>query len=770
MTHPLKTRAAGIRASVCTLVAIVMAVASSGTAFGQGFLLPDDRMIMPEPVRQSYKLDEFSIDVQITDQIAQTQVSQVFRNTGTTQMEVSFVFPLPYDGAVDRMTFLVDDEEWEAKLLPADEAREIYEGYVRRYEDPALLEWSGTGIFKTSVFPVPAGSTRTVTLNYAQLLKKNDRATDYTFPLSTARFSAVPVDRISFRASIHSDHNIKNIYSPSHEIEISRDDDRNAVVEFSAEEKIPASDFRLIYDTDDETIGASVLSYWPEGADEGFFILMASPEVKKESDEDVAKSVILVIDRSGSMNGKKIDQARDAAKFVLNNLNEGDLFNIVGYDTRVEPFRPEMERFNEESRSEAIAYINGTSAGGGTNIDGALQTALSNVQDAETPTYVCFLTDGRPTVGEQNDIRIVETVTRLNPHGARIISFGVGFDVNSRLLDRLTATQRGQSHYVSPSDDIEVAVSRLYDSISSPILTDIQIAYDFDAMDVDDDSIVTSVYPSQAIDIFAGNQLVIVGRYSESGTADVELKGRVGTEDNSFNFQVEFAAEGENAGNGFVEKLWAVRRVGDIIDQIDLRGHDDALVEELVALATQHGIVTRYTSFLADENASAEEELGDIASNRAVVGSNLLALEAVEGQSAWMQRNTKQELRNLGAGGGFGGGGGGMIGSAPVVGDFAADAYFGRAGTVVEASAVDSALAGIRSTANSCVYKRGNEIIAWNAAERGERENAVNVARFSDEYFELIASNSREENELIASQQAGEKLFIKLRGNMYCIE
>ncbi len=746
------------------VAALVFQAATIQSASAQGLLLPDDRMIGPGieimprlmPPRRSYKLDEFAIDVQISDQVAQTQVTQAFRNTGDTQMEVSFVFPLPYDGAIDRLTFMVDGKELEARLLPADEARQIYEGYVRRYEDPALLEWMGTGIFKTSVFPVPAGASRTVSLNYSQLLRKNDKATDYLFPLSTARFPAVPVDKISFRAAITSKAAIKNIYSPSHPVKITRDDDYNAVVEFEATDKIPAGDMRLIFDTDDKSIGASVLSYWPKGADQGYFILMASPEVKKESAEEVKKSVLFVVDRSGSMNGKKIAQAREAAKFVLDNLNEGDLFNIIGYDTRVEPFAPEMERYNEESRSKALAYINAASAGGGTNIEGALQTALGNVQDAETPTYVVFLTDGRPTVGEQNEMKIVEGVSKLNPYGARIISFGVGFDVNSRLLDRLTVENKGQSHYVAPTDDVEVAVSRLYDSISSPILTNVQIVYEFDVMDVEHKELVNRVYPTNAVDLFSGNQLVIVGRYKESGTAEIQIEGRVGKEEKSFTFEAQFAGEGDNIANGFVEKLWAVRRVGEIIDQIDLRGRDDGLVEELVALATQHGIVTRYTSFLADEY---DEGLDDVARNNAWAGRELLALEAEVGEDAFGARASKQDFK--------GAGGGGRITDHADM-DFAAPGL-SQVGPVV-GSDFEGTISGIRGTSNGILYKRGDEIIAWNATDEKEKAEAVEIKRFSDEYFALIAENTRAENELIADQQADESLFIKLRGQMYRIK
>ena len=147
----------------------------------QGVLIVIDRPLprpiispMPLPVPPAtYKIKELVVNARITDQVARVQVSQSFVNTGSRQMEVTFVFPLPYDGAIDSLTLLVDGKEFPAKLLAAEEARGIYEGFMRRNQDPALLEWIGTGMFKTSVFPVPAGAERTVTLSYSQLLRKD---------------------------------------------------------------------------------------------------------------------------------------------------------------------------------------------------------------------------------------------------------------------------------------------------------------------------------------------------------------------------------------------------------------------------------------------------------------------------------------------------------------------------------------------------------------------------------------------------------------------
>jgi len=267
-------------------------------------LWPPEHPIVRPPEPASYKIKELDVQARLVDQVAQVQVAQTFTNTGSRQLEVSFVFPLPYDGAIEQMTLLVDGKEFPAKLLKAEEARKLYEGIVRKNRDPALLEWMGTGLFKTSVFPVPAGQSRTVSLRYSQLCRKQEELTDFLFPLSTAKYTSDAVEKIGVRVTVDSQEEIKNVYSPTHTVRIERPDARHATVTFHAEREIPSSDFRLFYDTGKGTVSTRVLSYRPEkNGEDGYFLLLASPEVKASDKKQQTKAVIFAVDRSGSMTG-----------------------------------------------------------------------------------------------------------------------------------------------------------------------------------------------------------------------------------------------------------------------------------------------------------------------------------------------------------------------------------------------------------------------------------------------------------------------------------
>jgi Ca-activated chloride channel family protein len=738
---------------------------------------------VPPPPPASYKIQELDVTARLIDQVAQVRVSQSFVNTGSRQLEVSFIFPLPYEGAIDQMTLLVDGKEYPANLLSADEARRLYENIVRKNKDPALLEWMGTGLFKTSVFPVPPGAKRAVSLRYSQLCRKQEGLTDFLFPLSTAKYTSRAVEKVHLRATIESGEEIKNVYSPTHAVNIQRPDDRHATIEYTAENEVPSSDFRLLYDVGTGKVSTRVLSYRPKQGKDGYFLLLASPKIEAPDEERPKKTVVFVVDRSGSMSGKKIEQAREAARFVLQNLRQGDLFNIIAYDSEVESFRPELQKFDDKTRKAALGFIEGVYAGGSTNIDGALRAALSQLQDSSRPNYVLFLTDGLPTAGVTNEMKIVENAKEANRVRARIFTFGVGYDVNSRLLDRLVRASFGQGEYVRPDEDIEDRVSRLYRRVESPVMTGVDLEFVFDEIRTEEGKPVNRVYPKGSFDLFAGEQLVVVGRYKKSGAAKVVVRGSVGGKEQKLDFPATLVRKSPDETFAFIEKLWAVRRVGEILEEMDLKGRNDELVKELVDLATRHAILTPYTSFLADENT----RIGDVATNVRRAGDRLLALDQASGSAGFHQRSFRSSLQRAeqampappalqytpaaeaqSGPMGFGGIGagrspararGGRVYHAPD-----ADAF----GAVAEDAAEEltEAVQTVRNIGNRAFYYRNGQWVDSQVTDE-QQKKPIRIKQFSDEYFALARRHGRDFTQYMVFD---EPVLVSLEDRAYLIE
>lgn len=747
----------------------------------------------PVPPPGIYKIKQLDVQARLVDQVAQVRVSQSFVNTGSQQLEVSFVFPLPYDGAIDQMTLMIDGKEHPAKLLNADEARRLYESIVRKNKDPALLEWMGTGMFKTSVFPVPPGATRTVSLRYSQICRKQEGLTDFLFPLSTAKYTSHAVEAVDVRLTVESQDEIKNVYSPTHAVEIKRPDERHATVTYSVKNEVPNSDFRLLYDVGREKVSTRVLSYRSSGDKEGYFLLLASPKIEASSKSQAKKTVVFVLDRSGSMSGQKIEQVRGAMKFVLNNLHPGDLFNIVAYDSEVQTFRPELQRFGDATRRDALGFVEGLFAGGSTNIEAALRTALGQLQDSQQPSYVVFLTDGLPTAGVTNEGAIAEAAKQANQVRARLFTFGVGYDVNSRLLDTLVRDGHGQSFYVRPNENIEENVSRLYRRIESPVMTDVKVEFAFDELRTEDGPPVTRVYPKGTFDLFAGEQLVIVGRYKKFGAAKVVVSGSVDGKTQKFTFPANLIERSKDESFTFIERLWAARRIGEILDELDLKGKNSELIKELVELSTRHGILTPYTSFLADENT----RIHDLTFNKREAEQRLDSLGVASGVSGVAQRAYKGQMQramqapaaespaNLSFAqdsAAMGGMPGMMPGAAqgrswPAKPAAAKVPMPGMAGPLAATPA--DAIAGggaaremkaaeqtVRNVGNRAFYRRSGQWVDSTLSE-SQQQSATRVRQYSKEYFDLARRHGRSLSQYLVFD---EPVLVNVEGRAYLVE
>jgi len=669
---------------------------------------PPITIIRPLPIRADCRVESVDVRADIQDQAAKVRVSQVFRNPSSVPMEAQVLFPLPEGAAVSGLTLLVDGKELTGKLMGRDEARRIYEDIVRRRRDPALLEYMGRDLFQTSVFPVSPGGQSTVQLQYSQLLKKDSGLIAFGLPLATAKHSAQPVEHLTVSVNIAAPAPIRTVYSPTHEVDIKRPDASRAAVKLSLNNVANADDFRLLYSTDSSPVGLNVISYKPEDNEDGYFALLATPDTRADHAVKLAKTVLFLCDRSGSMAGPKIAQVKSGLQYLLRQLDPADTFNIVAYDSEVEAFRPELQRANAASIDAAIAWVNGLEAGGGTNIDGALHTGLRMLADSSRPNYLLFMTDGEPTVGERSETQIAANAARENKVNARLFAFGVGFDVNARLLDRLARELRGTSTYVKPNENIEAPVSAFYAKIAAPMMTGVAVDINLDG------GSVARVYPRQMPDLFRGDQLVLVGRYRKGGAAKIELTGEAGGKKAAFTYSASFEERSADGTNGFIARLWATRRIGEIIDDLDLHGRNQELVDELVSLSQKYGILTPYTSFLTDDAVNLTARMSN---NMFAARSVASQMVTVTGQAGVEQRDLKAKLQNAT--------------TAPAA---ASPASMG--GSLGGVAAPPK----MQQVGQKVFFKKG-QVWQDSGVTAEQAAHAIHVVQFSQQYFDLAASH-----------------------------
>jgi Ca-activated chloride channel family protein len=569
-----------------TVLSLVTVLLTATPVMADGIIIIDPPPLpMPEPVWLTIRYHR--VDVTIEDQVAITHVDQVFVNEHAWEAEGTYVFPLPEGATVSRFVMWVDGEPIEAEVLKADQARAIYEDIVRRRRDPALLEYVGRDTVRARIFPIPPGEERRIELEYTQVLPIENGLVHYVYPLNTERFSARPLEECVIRVAVRSSQPIRALYSPTHQdrLFVERDGEYRATVGYEETDVLPEDDFELIYTVSPEDVGLSLLTY-REPPDDGFFLLLVAPTV--EAKRVIPKDVLLVLDTSGSMEGEKIAQAKEALTYVLRHLNPEDRFNVIAFSTGLRTYDRGLRPASDAAA--AIAWTERLEAVGGTDIHRALLEALAHV-DPERPTVLIFITDGLPTEGVTELPQILSDVADAAPHNVRLFPFGVGDDVNTALLDTLAEQHRGTTGYIRPHETIDEEVSTFYAKVNAPVLAD--IALDFGHAPVSD------VYPDPLPDLFAGTQLVLVGRYRNSGPTSITLTGAVEDGQARYEYEGTFRAEG---GNPFIARLWAARKIGYLLTQIRLHGEREEWVDAVVELSTRYGIMTPYTSFLIQED------------------------------------------------------------------------------------------------------------------------------------------------------------------------
>lgn len=702
------------------LVALALFTAfGAGGAVADGMIFPVERpnssIVVPGEL---FTVKYHNVDVTIQDQLCTTRVDQVFVNETDTDREGMYIFPMPEGSAITNFSMFAGETEIKGKLMDRGEARSIYESIVRQRKDPAILEYINRNTFRARVYPIPARSEKRIKLSYAEVASKTGSTCRYTYPLSTERFSAKPLQDCRVRVAIKSKKPVTNVYSPTHTIDLDRVSDKEVIVNWRAENTRPDTDMILYYTLSEDDIGMDLIAH-RESGEAGYFMLLASPRANLAKAQAQPKNVIFVMDRSGSMGGEKIEQAKAALKFCLNTLKENDRFNIITFNDTVSPMFPEIMAPDPQTRRKALNAIDSIDAGGGTNINQALIDARTQLANIRSPrNYIVFLTDGLPTSGVTDVNGILKNAKTDN---AKIFAFGVGYDVNTHLLDKLSAENHGTSDYVRPKEDIEVKVSSFFAKVNNPVLANVKL--DISGVQI------TDRFPGTNLpDIFSGTQLIVFGRYSGSGKVTVTLSGLMGDSRKTFTLNTSLPAREED--NQFIPQLWASRKIGYLLDEIRLHSNKE-LVDEVVRLSKEYGIPTEYTSFLADErqtndtlafNINKTRDLAmsarDVKTGSYGVAQSLNARVAMDSTQVASAPGVDSFKQN---------------GNVSVVGKVAANMRIG--GTYQDAMDRTVVAANVQNVARRTFYQRGDY---WEDGNLKPDQKTVQIKQFSDAHFALL--------------------------------
>lgn len=542
-----------------------------------------------------FPLAHTAVTAQVGGMMAVYEVEQTFENPFDEPIEAVYVFPLGEDGAVAGYELAIGERTIVGEIQTKEHAREMYETARSQGHTAGIVEQNKPNIFTQRIANIAPRETVKTKLRYVELLDYDNGAYTMAVPLTigprylpAGTVGPAPgpyVDEsrasstVSFVAEIDAGVPIVGVESPSHDIVVDPKSPTIHAVRLARTDEIPNRDLVVRYQTAGPQTTAGVLAH-RVGNEDGFFALAVQPKAQYRAGDIRPREVVIVIDRSGSMDGVPLRQAKAVASGIIDTLTDRDAFNILAFASGVESMTPFAVRGDAGGKRQGLAYLAALRSGGGTEMAAGVQQMLATEPGNDRIRVVYFLTDG--FVG--NDDVVIGSAKQLLGTN-RIFTVGIGSAPNRSLLDRLAAAGRGFASYLTLTESPDALAKNLVLKSAYPYLTDVSI--DWGGLPVVD------AVPANIPDVYAGQPLVITGRYRAAGTGVVKVTAT--TAGQRVTIPISVALPAHEAAEP-VASLWARRQI-DALEEAQLRGENVARAIEAIGL--RFHLVTDYTSFIA---------------------------------------------------------------------------------------------------------------------------------------------------------------------------
>ena len=547
---------------------------------------------------QHLKLISSEITTTVEGQISVTVAAQTFKNTFLTSQNFVYAFPLSEEASATNLRWYINGQWNEAVISPTPQDSTLPGGGTINYNLQLYL--GETPLFFPMDDPLMPDSLITIELTYVELLPYEFGNVEYLYPNDYSLIQSEPLDLQHLEFTLNSQRTIDSIKIIGLAGTLTNDG-HTAYVEYNLYESPAVDDYNIIYSLNLSELGLYSYSTFepdslvPDELSNGYMVFIAEPDPDTNTDL-IHKIFTLIVDRSGSMMGDKIIQARNAADFIVNNLNEGDKFNIVDFSDNVSSFMPQHVEFNETTKQQALDYISQFIASGSTNISGAFDTAVPqfNAASDSTANIIIFFTDGQATAGITETGALVDHINQLiqqTETNIFLFTFGIGLDVNYQLLTLLASQNNGIAKFLE-NNQLEEEITHFYLMIKNPVLLNSQISFS--------PAVIDETYPDPLPNLYKGSQMIVAGRYSTPSPLQITLSGEVFGQPVEYQYNVNLA-DSSVQSNRFIPKIWAKRKIENLLIQyysFDPNSPEAlALKEQIIQISLQYGIITPFTSF-----------------------------------------------------------------------------------------------------------------------------------------------------------------------------
>jgi len=535
------------------------------------------------------------VEVAIHDQVAAGQYWFHFRNDFEADVEITCEFALGAGELVEGFSYYNGDERIVGEVLEKQSAEEVYESLTQLQRDPGILEQVGNR-FRFRVYPVQPGEVKPVDVRVLTPLTTREGVVEYLIPKENLPTSDTV---FSLVVDISDQLPITDVETLGFKGLVKRLGPRHHRVVYEGKDISFTDDLRIRYRLQADDY-AMRFSAHKDGTDEGTFMLLVTPKDVIEESDIIGRDIVFVIDISGSMDGRPLEQTKWALTYIIDELNPDDRFDVVVFDDQSKSLMGGLKQATKRNRNEAMSLVSELQSQGGTNILGAMRRALGEFAETRSgrSRAIIFLTDGQGS----NPASVIVGEVRKQDKGVRVYSFGVGNGVNRPFLERLARDNRGIATLVHDSQRLEAEMRRLYDRISMPLMVDLNLEFR--------GANVSSIYPSRLPDLYRDGEVIVFGKYRKTGKARIVLTGQLKGEEKGLSMDV--VLPGEEKRYPYLDKLWASRRIQELDDMIRDRGASEELVNEVTRLGIVHNLVTEYTTFLAVPESLKTDEIKEM--------------------------------------------------------------------------------------------------------------------------------------------------------------